>query len=94
MLNEFFAVECEAELEEKEGDQEEEGDEEEEDEEDAEEEEEEEEEKEATKPLGSMNPVDSKRDTNILLLSGPAGALAFMHRVLQHKTKSAVPFSR
>ena len=55
MFEEFFSVECEAGLEEKEED-------------------------------------DSKRDRNILLLSGPAGALAFIHRVLQHKLTASCSF--
>ena len=37
---------------------------------------------------------DSKRDRNILLLSGPAGALTFILRVLQHKSNSVVFFPR
>ena len=35
---------------------------------------------------------DSKRDRNILLLSGPAGALAFILRVLQHKSDNVMFF--
>ena len=55
VFEEFFSVECEEGLEEKEED-------------------------------------DSERDRNILLLSGPAGALVFIHRVLQHKLTASCSF--